>query len=387
MNYSFDEIVNRKGTNCYKWDSLQGCFGAEELLPFSVADSDFRTAPEIINALKERVKHGIFGYPFRDEEYSKATVNWIGRRHGWEVSKDWIVPLCGVVTSMSFAVQAFTSPGDKVLIQTPVYGPFYNVITKNRREIVENPLRFNKHRYEMDFDDLEIKCAAGVKMMLLCNPHNPVGRVWEKSELERVTGICRKYGVIIVSDEIHSDLIYKGHRHIPAGYAADHSDKTIVCTAASKSFNIPGLQTSNAIIPDDAMRKRYCELVYSHFIPAPNFLGMLATQVAYDNSEKWLEDQLAYLESNRDFLIEYINSNMPQIDVTQPEGTYLAWLDFRSLKISNEALMKLLVEKGRVALSNGTEFGSKGEGFMRFNFACPRTQLKEGLDRIRQALS
>lgn len=389
MKYNFDEIVERKGTKSYKWDGQKFSFKTGGLLPFWVADSDFRTPPEIIEALSKIVKHGVFGYSLLENDYYEASTRWYQRRFGWKVSPEWIFPTCGVVTSISYAIRAFTEKGDKVLINTPVYGPFFRVTEKNNREVVECALKFNGNRYEIDFDDMEAKCAAGVKMLLLCSPHNPVGRVWEKNELEKIISICKKYGIIIVSDEIHADLVYKGHKHIPAGLLADnagYAHNTVVCAAASKTFNIPGLQTSNCIISDKALRDKFIEEVSASFIPEPNVIGTVATQVAYDKCEGWLEEQLSYLEGNIDTLVEYFSKNLPEIDVIRPEGTYLAWLDFRKLGKTNEELMKLLIEKGGVALSDGLTFGERGEGYMRFNFACPKSMMLEGLERIKKAL-
>ena len=387
MIYNFDEIVSRINTKCYKWDAQKGTFGMEGLLPFWVADSDFKTAPEIISALQKRVEHGIYGYSSEDEEYFKASAGWLQRRHDWQTKEEWIVPMCGVVTSISFAIKAFTQPGDKILIQTPVYGPFFSVVKSDNRELVESPLKFNGTRYEMDFEDLEAKCAAGVKMIILCSPHNPSGRVWERVELETLVAICRKYDIVIVSDEIHCDLIYKGHKHLTLGSFADFQDRMVVCTAASKSFNIPGLDTSNIVIPDEKMRMNYRKAVNSCFISQPNFLGRLATQTAYDYGEKWLDAQIEYLTQNLNCLMDFFKIELPDIKVIKPEGTYLAWLDFKGLGMTNNELMKLLIEKGGIALSNGTVFGDKGEGFMRFNYACPRILMEEGLSRIKTALT
>ena len=386
MRYDFDEIVVRKGTKSYKWDGQKYSFKKDGLLPFWVADSDFKTPHEVTEALTERIEHGVFGYSVLEDDYFEASINWYRRRFGWKVEKEWIFPTCGVVTSISYAIRAFTNKGDKVLIHTPVYGPFFKVVIKNNRQLIESELKFNGQRYEIDFEDMEAKCADGVKALLLCSPHNPVGRVWEKIELEKVISICKKYGILIISDEIHADLVYKGHKHMPAGSFEDYADNTVVCMAASKTFNIPGLQTSNCIISNGKLREKFIDEVISTFVPEPNIIGIVATQVAYDKCEDWLEQQLAYLKENLEILADYCCRNLPEINVIKPEGTYLAWLDFRKLGKTNEELMALLTEKGGVALSDGLSFGDRGEGFMRFNFACPRSMLLEGLEGIKKAL-
>lgn len=385
MKYNFDEIVVRKDTKSYKWDGQKYSFKKGGLLPFWVADSDFRTPPEITEALAKRIEHGVFGYSVLEDDYFEASTAWYRKRFGWKVEKEWIFPTCGVVTSISYAIRALTNKDDKVLIFTPVYGPFFKVVEKNKRQLVESELKFNGHRYEIDFDDMEAKCSDGVKALLLCNPHNPVGRVWEKDELEKIISICKKYGILIISDEIHADLVYKGHKHIPAGSLKDYSDHIVVCMAASKTFNIPGLQTSNCIISNKTLRDKFINEVISTFVPEPNIIGIVATQVAYEKCEDWLEEQLSYLKENLEILADYCARNLPEVRVIKPEGTYLAWLDLRKLGKTNEELMELLTEGG-VALSDGLTFGDKGKGFMRFNFACPRSMLLEGLDRIKKAL-
>jgi len=386
--YDFDKVVNRDNTNSTKWNFRKELFGVEDVLPMWVADMDFTVPPAIVEAIKKRADHGIFGYSQPDDRYYQATINWMKKRHNWDIKKEWFVITPGVVPAISMLVRTFTHPGDKVILQSPVYYPFYSAITLNGCQVVLNPLKFEDGHYTMDFNDLETKFDSRVKLLILCSPHNPVGRVWSKEELTKLGEICLKHNVIIISDEIHEDLVYKEYTHIPfASLSEEFAMHSITCTAPSKTFNLAGLQTSNIIIPNPKLRNDFQNMLESNAITSPNIFGIVALQTAYEEGEEWLDQLLDYLHENLNFLIEYIEKNMPQIKVIKPEGTYLVWLDFRSLGMDALSLKNFLLEKAKVAFDDGYIFGPGGEGFERINIACPRSLLKEGLDRIARAVN
>lgn len=388
MKYDFDSIIERRGTNSLKWDFSKEVFGSEELLPMWVADMDFLTPKKIEEAIEKRVEHGVFGYTGKGEAYYKSIINWVDKRHGWDIKKEWILSLPGVVPTLSAAILSFTKPGDKVLIQTPVYHPFFTVIEGNERVKVENRLIQGKDSYEIDFKDLEEKLSQGVKMMILCNPHNPVGRVFKKEELIRIGEICKRHNVIIVSDEIHSDIIYKGHKHIPiASLSKEFSDITITCIAASKTFNVAGLSASAAIISNDGLREKFSKTADTLGIGSSNLLGGVALEASYTYGEEWLENLIWYLEGNRDYLLDFVKKRIPKIKAYKSEGTYLVWLDCRGLNMNSDELNHFMIKNAKVGLNNGTSFGTGGEGFMRINIGCPRKLIQEGLERIEKAVN
>jgi len=383
MNYNFDEIISRRNTNCIKWDR-----GAADVLPMWIADMDFKAAQPIIEALKEKLDGGIFGYTLQPEAYYNAVIGWWERRHDFKLKKDWLVFCPGVVPALSYIIRSFTRPGDKVLLQSPVYYPFYRVITNNGCEVVDNPLKLVNEKYEIDFKDLEIKASdPKVKLMLLCSPHNPVGRVWTKEELVKIGNICEKYKVLVVADEIHCDLIYKGHKHIPfAKINEGFLMNSITCTAPSKTFNLAGLQISNLIIPNKELRIKLKHTLELNEIGEPNVFGVDALIAAYDKGEEWLTQLLEYLEGNLNYLIDFIESNIPKLKVIKAEGTYLIWIDCRNLKMSSKEINTLFTKNAKVWFNDGSTFGLNGEGFMRINIACPRELLVEGLERIRRVI-
>ncbi|MDD2207677.1 MAG: PatB family C-S lyase [Aminobacterium sp.] len=386
--YNFDTIIDRHHTSCEKWDFLKQKFGRDDLLAMWVADMDFTAPPEVIEVLKERVDHGIFGYTGKTESYFESIVQWVDKRHDWKIKPEWICHSPGVVPALSMAVLALTQPGDGIILQTPVYPPFYSSASGQGRHIVENPLVLRDGHFEIDFDDLEKKIDPSVKMLFLCNPHNPTGRVWTEEELRKIGEICVRHNLIIVSDEIHSDIIYKGFRHIPIASLSDEiAARTITCIAPSKTFNIAGLSTSAIIIPDEDLRAQYTSILKFLHIDSGNIFGTFALEAAYRKGEPWLEELIEYLEGNVNFIEEFLKENISSIKLIRPEGTYVPFIDCRELGLSGDELLDLFVNKARVAMNNGAWFGKGGEGFMRINIAAPRTVIKEGLERIARAVA
>ncbi|WMM25200.1 MalY/PatB family protein [Tissierella sp. MB52-C2] len=385
--YDFDKIINRYGTNSMKWDGLKETFEQDNLLPLWVADMDFEVSPAISKELEKRVKHPIYGYMHWSDEYYSSVIGWMKRRHGWEINKDWIVFTPGVVPAVSYAIKALTDIGDSVIIQSPVYHPFKTTIESNGRNVVTNPLIYKDGTYYMDLEDLERKIDSKTKVLILCSPHNPVGRVWTKKELNELGEICLKNNIIIVSDEIHFDLIYKGNTHtVMADTSPEIRDNCIVCTSPSKTFNIAGLQVSNIIIPNQELREKYSmELEKDHIVRA-NVFGQEALIAAYNESEDWLDSLMEYLEENKNFFIDFIKTRIPQLKTIRPEGTYLLWVDCSGLNMKSDELNEFFVNKCKLALNSGEMFGEEGELFQRINIACPRAVLEEALMRIEKAV-
>ncbi|MFJ9500700.1 MalY/PatB family protein [Brevibacillus centrosporus] len=388
MRYDFDKVINRLNTASVKWDEVDRIFGDKDLLPLWVADMDFQVPAPVTDALRARVEHGIFGYTERPESYYEAVIGWMERRHQWSVQKEWICHCPGVVPALSYLVQVFTQPGDKVIIQPPVYHPFTSVVADNGREVVHNPLKFEQGRYFMDFEDLRQKMDPSVKLLILCNPHNPGGRVWTKEELTELGNICLENNVMVISDEIHGDLILKGHKHIPfAAISEEFAQNSIICTAPSKTFNMAGMQTSNIIIPNQEYREAFQKMMSTLVLRMTNTFGVVATEAAYRHGDEWLDQLLVYLQGNLDFLTEYIETHIKGIKVIQPEGTYLVWLDCRELGMDTKGLQEFMGKQAKVAVNQGHVFGPGGEQFIRLNMACPRSLIEEGLERIAKAVS
>lgn len=387
MRYDFDKVINRKNTDSMKWDYAEKRFGSKEVLPMWVADMDFEAPLPVVEAVKKRAEHGIYGYTERPESCSEAIVDWAKKRHGWDVKKEWLSFCPGVVPALSMAILAFTQPGDKVIVQSPVYYPFFNVIKNNGRYIVDNQLKLENGDYVMDFEDLEKKIDSRVKMAILCSPHNPVGRVWSREELERFGEICLKHNIIIMSDEIHSDLVFKGFKHIPiASISEELAQNTLTCIAPSKTFNIAGLSTSLLITPNKKLRSHFNNVLENLGIEMGNIFGITAMEAAYRHGGEWLDQLIDYVESNMDFLESYTKEKIPSIKFIKPQGTYLAWLDCRGLGMDQNTLKKFMAQTARVGLNDGTVFGPGGEGFMRMNLGCPKSLLEEGLKRVENAL-
>ncbi|NLE24403.1 MAG: pyridoxal phosphate-dependent aminotransferase [Clostridiaceae bacterium] len=387
MKSRFDEIIERQNTDSLKWDYRKQRFGKEDILPMWVADMDFKSPAPISVALIRRVEHGVYGYTQVSDRLSDALSGWLKKRHDWLIDKSWLVYSPGVVTSVNTAILAYTDPGDRVLMQTPIYYPFYSSIRDNERELVVNPLRNNNGYYDIDFADLEKKLADNVRLMILCSPHNPIGRVWKLHELQEVLRLCRKYDVILVSDEIHSDLVFKGHKHIPIASLSEEAKKSCVTLMSpTKTFNIAGLSVSYAIIPDTELQKKFKSTINKNGADMLNIFGLEAASAAYTYCEDWLNELLVYLEDNLDMLVDYFKNNIPQIKVIRPEATYLAWLDCNELPVPAKKLKDFFVNRAGVGLNDGITFGEEGNGFQRINFACPRQILLEGLERINKAV-
>ena len=385
---NFNIVVNRKNTNCLKYDFAVRRGRPENVLPLWVADMDFKVAPEITQAIEKRVAHGIFGYSEVKEEYFEAVLAWMEQKHGWHVKEDWLVKTPGVVFALAMAVQAFTEPGDAVIIQQPVYYPFSEVIADNGRRIVDNTLELKEDgKYHINFEDFEQKVKeTHVKLFLLCSPHNPVGRVWTKEELKKIAAICRKYDVIVVSDEIHEDFVFNGKHQVFADLSEDAKNRTITCTAPSKTFNLAGLQVSNIWIANPKLREKFKKQIAAAGYSQLNTLGLTACEAAYRYGGEWHAELLGYLKSNLNFLREFLQTRLPEVKLIEPEGTYLVWLDFGSLGLTEEQREELLTKKAGIWLDSGAIFGAAGEGFERINIACPRSILKDALERIERAV-
>ncbi|AZN41893.1 MalY/PatB family protein [Paenibacillus albus] len=387
MDYNFDLQINRRNSACLKWDNLESSFGVQDAIPMWVADMDFASPPAVIEALKQRVEHGVYGYSVRPEAYVQAIVAWLARRHQWEIEKEWLTHSSGVLPSLSLIIHTFTKPGDKVLVQSPVYHNFYRVIKSQGREVVINPLKLDNQRYTMDFAHLEANLDPDVRMMILCNPHNPVGRVWSREELTRLGEICLKNNIMVVSDEIHMDLVYKGHKHIPfASISPAFAEQSITCIAPSKTFNLMDQQTSSVIIPNKQWQNAYNQAMYDLSLAAPNTFGVIAAESAYRHGEDWLEQMLQYVDNNIQLVMRFLEERVPQIKALKPEGTFLIWLDCRGLELSDQAMEHFFLHSAKVALSAGHHFGANGSGFMRMNVACARSIVEQALLQIEAAV-
>ncbi len=384
MKYDFDKVTDRRGTNSLKYDFAVERGKPKGILPLWVADMDFPVAEEITQGLKRAVNHGIYGYSEAKDSYFQAVADWMSRYHGWEVQKEWLVKTPGVVFAIAAAIRAFTKEGDGVLIQNPVYYPFREVIEDNDRRLVDNTLVEENGGYTMDLEDFERKILENrVKLFILCNPHNPVGRVWTREELSAVAEICLKHGVLVISDEIHHDFVYPGYEHTVFATIDDRlKDVTITCTSPSKTFNLAGLQVSNIFIANEALRKQFCKEIARTGYSQLNTLGLVACECAYRGGGEWLAELKQYLKGNLEYVREYLKEKLPKVHIVEPEGTYLLWLDFRELGLSGRELENLIVNQAGLWLDAGDIFGACGEGFERVNIACPRAILKEALDRL-----
>ncbi|MCK5806418.1 MAG: pyridoxal phosphate-dependent aminotransferase, partial [Lentisphaeria bacterium] len=391
MRYDFDRPVERRGTDSIKWDFAQMFFpdASANALPLWVADMDLPTAQPIVDALVARARHPVYGYTIHQtEDYTDSVLDWFHRRFGWDIDPETLFHAPGVVTALSMFIQILTEPGDGVIIQQPVYYPFAQIIARNKRVLLNNALVLDGDRYEMDFDDLEAKARLpNAKLLILCSPHNPVGRVWTEQELVRLTTICAKHDVVVISDEIHCDLLRRGVRHIPLAKACpEHRDRIIVATAPSKTFNLPGLKMSNIFIHSQDIRNRFRTFCDKLFLEGGTIFGGITTRVAYQHGEEWLEQLVDYLDANVEFLKSYLSRHLPQAPMIHPEGTYLAWIDFSAYGLTHRELKKLFLKEAGVVLDDGRMFGAEGDNFMRINFACPKHTLQECLDRITRAM-
>lgn len=373
---AFDRGVERRGSGSYKWDSVPG------LLPLWVADMDFATAPAIIDALHRRIDMGAFGYTLVGEDYYRAVKDWFGRRHGWVIERDSIMYTSGVVPALSAIIKALTAPGDKVIVQTPVYNCFFSSIRNNGCEILANPLRYTGDSYEMDFDDLAAKVAdPAAKVLLLCNPGNPVGRVWTRDELTTLARLCHDNGVVVVSDEIHCELVYPGYRYTPYGtLPREFVEQSVTCVSPSKAFNTAGLQIASIITPNADFRRRIDRAININEVCDVNPFGVVGTIAAYNEGEEWLEQLIAYLKGNYDMMADFCRSRLPQLPICRLEGTYLVWMNVAALGMGGEELEKRLIDEQSLWLNAGEMYGD--DHFIRWNIACPRTRLAEALGRF-----
>jgi cystathionine beta-lyase len=385
--YNFDEVTDRRGTNCIKHDFNREYFGKDDIIPMWVADMDFRTPDFIMKAIRKRAEHEVLGYTRRTGEFLRAITDWYKRRQKWSIEPDWIVYTPGVVPALHFAVRAFTSPGDKIIIQPPVYHPFFSVIEGNQREILMNPLKLRNGKYYMDLDNLVDQLDDRVKLILLCHPHNPVGREWSVEELTELADICLKRNILIVADEIHSDLVLPGHTHVPlASISPAFSEITISCIAPSKTFNLAGLSTSVVVISDGVKRKIFSREIETAHLWVGNIFGNIALETAYTSGDNWLDQLMKYLMNNFEILDHYLKQYIPEIKLIWPDATYLAWLDMQGLNLKGTALKDFMIHKAGLGCNDGPSFGPGGQGFQRMNIACPKPVLQKALEQLRHAV-
>ena len=387
MPINFDEIIDRRNTSCLKHDFAVERGYPADILPFWVADMDFRAPATVIDALKARAEHGIFGYTQVKDDYFAVLQNWFRTRHDWTVERRELILTPGVVFAIATAIRAFTIKGDAVLIQQPVYYPFANMIRQNERVIVDNPLRLIEGRYEIDFADFEQKIIEHrVKLFILCSPHNPVGRVWTRAELEQIAAVCLRHNVIVVADEIHEEFVRPGFRHVPfASLSEEAAAITVTCTSPSKTFNLAGLQISNIFIRNTLLRRRFKEELGRTGYDEPNTLGLTGAKAAYEHGAEWLAQLLAYIEENHSRTKSFLAAHLPKVQIIEPEGTYLLWLDFRAYGLSDEALNEKIIREAHLWLDDGPIFGAGGSGFQRINIACPWATLETGLQNLAKA--
>ena len=379
--------MERRGTNCEKWDFLEEEFGKKDLLALWVADMDFPAPPEVLEALHNKIDEGALGYPIAPDSLLKAITDWQKNRHGWEIGKEAVTWAPGVVAGLAFSIMAYTKPGDGVIIQTPVYPPFYATISESGRRIVKNPLKREKDRYVMDLESLEKLVTPTCRTLILCSPHNPVARVWTREELEALSELAERKDMIIISDEIHQDLVYSDAKHMSiASLSEEMSSRTVTFVAPSKTFNIAGMNSSVALIPDEKLRARYVSVLNRLHLSSLSILGLTAMETAYAKCAGWLDELMAYLEENRNFTEKFVRERMPKAKMDHPEGTYIFWIDFRGYGFNSETLMDLLVNEAGVALNNGRNFGTEGDGFARINIGTNREMLKKALEKIAKAL-
>jgi cystathionine beta-lyase len=395
MKYDFDTVCDRSNTACAKWDAVKTIFGREDIIPMWVADMDFPTAKPIVEALKRRAEHPFYGYTMAGPSLTEAVVERLKRKYSWKIEPEWVVFTPGTIPALHIAVRALTHPGDEIILQEPVYYPFFGVVTGSGCRIAHNRLKLSRGRYSMDYKDIEAKFKPGggmmpghsrIKAVILCNPQNPIGRVWSREELTRLGETVIGHGAIVISDEIHCELLYKGYRHTPfASISEEFARNSIVCMAPSKTFNLPGLEASSIIIPDKKLRDSFND-VKSGMVPGLNLFGLTAMEAAYRHGDEWLEQLLDYLRGNLEFTMAYFKEHIPKIKVIKPQGTYLLWLDCRALGLGDTALQKFMREQARVGFDDGYMFGLGGSGFQRMNIACPRSLLAEALGRIEGAV-
>ncbi len=388
MTWNFDEPVLREGTNCIKYDLREEIFGTKDAIPMWVADMDFNTPDFVVKALKDRLKHEIYGYSFRPEEYYQSIISWLAKKHSWKVEKPWICFSPGVVPALNFCTLAFTRPGDSIIVQPPVYFPFFSAVESHGRKLTYNPLKENGGRWEMDFDNLEASIDAETKMIIISNPHNPIGRVWTPRELNRLADICMGKNILILSDEIHCDLVLPDFIHTPmASLSEEIADRTITFIAPSKTFNLAGLSTSSVVISNPALRKSFNRIIENLHVGNGNIFGTIASIAAYSQGDEWLAALLLYVENNINYVVDYCSRMIPEIIPVRPEATYMIWLDCRKLDITGKDLKDFFVKKAGVGMNEGSTFGPGGEGFMRMNIASTHQVVRRAMEQIEKAVS
>ena len=389
MASQFDEIIDRRNTSSYKWDFAVENGKPADVLPMWVADMDFRAPQPVIDALVAAAQHGVFGYTGTKRAYFDAIAAWMKKRFDWDIDEKWLIKTPGVVNAFTMAVRAYSKPGDAVLLQPPVYPPMHSAVKTNDRRLVYNELVLRDGHYEIDFDDFEHKIVSEqVRVFILCNPHNPIGRAWTRDELLRMGDICVKHGVVVVSDEIHQDLVLPGHKHfVFASLRPEFREITVTCTAPSKTFNVAGLHASNIFIEHAAMRGAFNQELARAGLGSGNQLGIVACQAAYEGGEAWLDELLVYLQGNVDFARSFLAEHLPPVKLIEPEATYLLWLDFRELGLSDADLNTFVSQQAKLWLNDGPMFGPGGSGFQRMNIACPRSVLEQGLKQLAAAVS
>lgn len=387
MKYNFDEIIDRRHTDCYKYDRLQEVFGTTDVLPMWVADMDFRTPDFIFEAIRKRSEHPVLGYTSLPADYFTVIAQWIEKLHQWKVKEEWLGFLPGIVPGLSFGVQCFTQKGDEVIVQPPVYHPFIHVVEKNDRKLVYNPLKAIGGRYEMDFDDLERKITDKTKLLILCNPHNPGGRVWDRATLERLAEICVKHKITVISDEIHSDMALCDNKHIPFASLSDAAaDITVTYMAPSKTFNMPGLITSYYVISNPALRRQLSTFMSKNDVGGGNIFAYQATMAAYRQGDEWRKQMLDYIQGNIDYVMGFLKENIPQIKPMKPEASFLIFLDCTGLGWSDEELPKFFVQNAKLGLNDGRMFGPGGDQHMRMNIGCPRSIVAQAMEQLKKAI-
>ncbi len=396
MKYDFDRLVSRAGTNSAKWDALEPLFGSRDIIPMWVADMDFPTARPIVEALKNRAEHPFYGYTGHSESLTQAIVDRYWKKYRWKIEPEWIVLTPGVIPALNVAIRALTIPGDEVVLQEPVYYPFFPAVKQSGCQVVTNKLKLENGRYEMDYDDLE-KCfgprpgmhdsPSRAWILVICNPHNPIGRLWSPEEVTKAGEIAIAHGATVVSDEIHCELLYKGHEHVPFGAISEEfAQHGIVCFAPSKTFNLAGLSASSIIIPSKSIRDKF-SVTRIGMMPGPNLFALAAMEAAYRDGDEWLGQLLDYLQGNLEFALKFVAERVPKINIIEPQGTYLLWLDCRGLGLDDGALRTFMREEARIGLDDGFAFGHGGSGFQRMNIACPRSLLREALERLEKAVN
>lgn len=387
MKYKFDEIIDRRNTGAIKYERCKALYGSDEVLPLWVADMDFRTPDFIFEAIRERCEHPILGYTMPPKEFYPSLINWVNDHHQWQILRQWIGFLPGIVPGLSFAVQSLTLPGDEIIVQPPVYYPFFHVVKNNKRVLINNPLKNINGKYEMDFDDLESKITSKTKLFILCNPHNPGGRVWNEKTLARLADICTKHNIIVVSDEIHADMVLAGHKHIPFATVSESAAQiSLTFMAPSKTFNMPGLISSSYIIPNEELRNRFVDFLEASELTGGNIFAYAATVAAYEKGEEWRKQMLQYVQGNIEYVVDFMKNNIPQIKPMIPEASFLIWLNCEELGMDTDELFDFFAKKAGLGLNKGTTFGQGGEYHLRLNVACSREILKKAMEQLSVAV-